>query len=343
MLIQTKHLGDHTMAFIKYHHLTYEDRCQIYALMKDGRSQSAIALQLSVHPTTVGRELKRNKGKSGYRYKQAQAFAASRKKKASSIPRKMCSKTIEIIEKKLCEYQWSPEQIAGWLGRNMKASISHERIYQHIWNDKHNGGMLYKHLRHNGKKYNKRKGKNAGRGLIPNRIDIDERPTVVDTKSRVGDWEIDTVIGKNHIGALVSMVDRASKYTKLALVKCKKADIVTSAIEKTLKPISDAVHTLTADNGKEFAMHEKITTTLNAHMYFAKPYHSWERGLNEHTNGLIRQYFPKSTRFDKISERDVQKVEDMLNLRPRKILKFQTPLEAFKRARFDLSIIALQS
>lgn len=343
MLRLTNTLGDHTMAFKSYHHLQYEDRCQIYALKKNGISQCAIAIQLSVHPSTVGRELKRNNGKRGYRYKQAQSFSYNRRKRASSTPRKMTNTVVSIVEKNLCDYQWSPEQISGWLRRNMKVSISHERIYQHIWNDKHDGGTLYKHLRHNGKKYNKRKGKNAGRGLIPNRVDIDERPTIVEKKTRVGDWEIDTIIGKNHIGALVSMVDRASKYTKLVLIENKKSHTVTDAIRKALKPLSDVVHTLTADNGKEFAGHEKTAKSLKADFYFAHPYCSWERGLNEHTNGLIRQYFPKKTFFDKISKREVQKVENLLNLRPRKILKFQTPLEVFKRARFDLSIIALQS
>ena len=139
------------MALIKYHHLTYEDRCQIYALMKNGRSQYAIATQLSAHPSTIGREIKRNKGKCGYRYKQAQVFASSRRKRASSTSRKMTNKVVSVIEKKLCDYQWSPEQIAGWLKRNMKVSVSHERIYQHIWNDKNDGGTLYKHLRHNDK------------------------------------------------------------------------------------------------------------------------------------------------------------------------------------------------
>jgi len=234
VLRQNNTSGDHTMAFIKYHHLTYEDRCQIYALNRSGLTQCAIATQLSVHPSTVGRELKRNKGKRGYRYKQAQDLASSRKKRASSSPHKMTNKLVSTIEKKLCEYQWSPEQISGWLKRNMKTSVSHERIYQHIWNDKRDGGALYKHLRHNGKKYNKRKGKSAGRGLIPNRVDIDKRPTIVEKKSRVGDWEIDTIIGKSHIGVLVSMVDRASKYTKLVLIENKKAHTVTGEIKKAM-------------------------------------------------------------------------------------------------------------
>jgi len=335
--------GDHIMAITKYHHLTYEDRCQIYAFKKQGLRPSAIARCLSVHRSTIGNELTRNNGNTGYRYKQAQSLALSRRQKASRMPCKMTPKMISVIQEKLLNYQWSPEQIAGWLAKNMKIRVSHETIYRYIWKNKRENGLLYKHLRHSGKKYNKRKGKSAGRGLIPNRIDIDKRPAIVEKKSRIGDWEIDTIIGKNHFGALVSMVDRASKYTKLVLVKNKKSQVVTNAIQKALMPISDSVHTLTADNGKEFAMHEKIASNLDAKVYFAKPYCSWERGLNEHTNGLVRQYFPKKTRFDTISEEEVQIVEDLLNSRPRKILKFLTPLEAFNRARFNLSFVALQS
>ena len=253
------------MAIIRYHHLRYEDRCQMYILLKNGMPQVMIAQQLSVHRSTIGRELKRNKGKRGYRYKQAQSLACDRRRKASLAPRKMTGKMLAIVKEKLCAYQWSPEQIAGWLLSNMKISVSHEVIYKYIWEDKRQGGTLYKHLRHNGKKYNKRSGKNAGRGCIPNRVDIDERPVIVEEKSRIGDWEIDTIIGKNHVGALVSMVDRASKYTKLVLVKSKKAQAVTSAIRQALRPLRDVVHTLTADNGKEFSMHENIASDLNAH------------------------------------------------------------------------------
>lgn len=331
------------MAIIKYHHLTYEDRCKIDVLLKNNCSKAEISRQLFVDRSSIGRELNRNKGRNGYDCSEAEAFALSRRKKASSTPRKMNSKMIAIVEEKLSICQWSPEQIAGWLKKNMKSSVCYETIYQFIWKDKRSGGTFFKHLRHSGKSYNKRSGKNAGRGLIPNRIDIDKRPAIVEEKSRVGDWEIDLIVGKDHIGALVSMVDRASKYTKLALVKNKAADVVTKALEKSLEPLKDVVHTITSDNGKEFSMHEKIASSLDASFYFAKPYHSWERGLNEHTNGLVRQYFPKKTSFDKITEMDVQKVEDLLNSRPRKILHYQTPLETFIRAHLNLSVVALRS
>lgn len=327
----------------EYHQLSYEDRCQLEILKKNGLNQREIADLLSVDRSTISRELRRNRGKRGYRHKQAHSFTVKRRADASRVSRKMTLKVTKFIEKKLREEQWSPEQIAGWMKRNMKISVTHETIYKHVWAEKKNGGDLYKNLRHSGKKYNKRSGKNAGRGLIPNRVDIEERPKIVEKKIRIGDWEVDTVIGKNHKGAIVSVVERVTKFTKMALVESKKAHMVTKTLINTLDSLSDAVLTLTADNGKEFSMHELVTQALDAAVYFAKPYRSWERPLNEHTNGLIRQYFPKKTRFDILDPEDVQRVEDLLNSRPRKILDFRTPLEAFNQARFRLQNVALRS
>ena len=185
-----------------YHHLTYEDRCQIYALTQSGLSQAAIARQLGVDRSTIKRELDRNTGARGYRFKQAQEKASQRRRTASCAPRKMKPDLVTLIEEKLTQEQWSPDQISGWLAKNGDASISHERIYQHVWEDKKNGGNLYVQLRHHGKKYHKRKGKTSGRGLIPNRVDIDQRPAIVAEKSRIGDWEADTIIGAGHQGRL---------------------------------------------------------------------------------------------------------------------------------------------
>ena len=198
-----------------YHHLTYEERCQIYALMQSGLSQAAIARQLGVHRSTSKRELDRNTGARSYRFKRAQEKASQKRKTASCAPRKMKPDLVKLIEEKLTQEQRSPDQISGWLMKNSAASISHERIYQHVWEDKKNGGTLYVQLRHRGKKYNKRKGKTSGRGLIPNRVDIDQRPAIVAEKSRIGDWEADTIIGAGHKGIIMSHVDRKSKYTKL--------------------------------------------------------------------------------------------------------------------------------
>jgi len=162
-----------------------------------------------------------------------------------------------------------PDQISGWLMKNGAGSISHERIYQHVWEDKKNGGTLYLQLRHRGKKYNKRKGKTSGRGLIPNRVDIDQRPTIVAEKSRIGDWEADTIIGAGHKGIIMSHVDRKSKYTKLAKLPDKSADSVVRACGRILLPLADRIETITYDNGKEFASHAEIAAALGAKSYFA--------------------------------------------------------------------------
>ena len=264
-----------------------------------------------------------------YRFKQAHEKASQRREEASDKPRKMTPDLVELIEEKLTQEQWSPDQISGRLAKDGVAFISHERIYQHVWKDKKDGGTLYLHLRHSGKKYNRRKGKNSGRGLIPNRVDIDQRPPIVAAKSRIGDWEADTIIGANHKGVVMSHVERTSKYTKLAKLPDKNADSVVQACARVLLPLADRIETITYDNGKEFASHAQIATSLGALSYFAKPYHSWERGLNEHTNGLFRQYFPKGSDLSILSDADVQRVEDKLNSRPRKILGYQTPREIF--------------
>ena len=313
-----------------YEHLTREKRCQIYILNERGDSPAEIARIIGVDPSTISRELKRNSGVQGYHYEEANQKAEDRRSQSHCL--KMTPETILLIEKKLkMGLSSSPVQISGWLKRHGKNYVSYETIYKHIWADKKKGGTLYKNLRHSGKKYNRRSKGTAGRGCIPGRIDIRERPQIVEEKTRLGDWELDTIIGAKHQGAIVTMVDRTTKLTKLVKVSRKTAEEVKEALIKKLAPIKKFVHTLTADNGKEFAYHQNVSTALQADFFFATPYHSWERGLNEHTNGLVRQYFPKSMNFNDISEEDVERVEAFLNNRPRKILGFETPLEAFHR------------
>lgn len=317
-----------------YKHLTHAERCQIYALNKRGISMRLIADDLQRSPSTISRELERNRGLRGYRHEQAQRLATNRRYQANCIPLKMNESLERLIRDKLSIMQWSPEQISGWLKANpdQGQSISHEWIYQYIWADKRAGGSLYKHLRHRGKKYNKRKHSKNGRGMIPKRRDISERPAIVEEKSRIGDWEGDTIIGKNHRGALLSLVDRHSKVTLLARLPAKKAGLVEQAITHCLQQFKEAVHTITFDNGMEFANHQNISENLDADCFFATPYHSWERGLNEHTNGLVRQYFPKNTNLAMLTHGNVAKVQWLLNNRPRKILNFKTPAEVFKQA-----------
>lgn len=316
-----------------YTQLTHSERCQIYALNGSGFSAHAIGAQLGRHHSSISRELARNSGKRGYRIKQAKRLAKQRRQLASSRKRCMTDAMISIIKEKLTTLQWSPVQIAGWLQEHpeFKARISHEWIYQYIWQDKRQGGTLYQHLRHHGKRYQKRKHNNKRRGIIPGRRDISERPAIVEEKIRLGDWEADTIIGKNQRGALLTLVDRASKVTLIAKLPAKKAAHVTEAAVARMEDIAQFVHTITFDNGMEFAGHQDIAKALDAECFFARPYHSWERGLNEHTNGLIRQYFPKKTDLTMITHGQAAKVQWLLNNRPRKCLNFKTPLEVFKQ------------
>lgn len=201
---------------------------------------------------------------------------------------------------------------------------------------------MYAHLRHNGKRYNKRSSGKAGRGRIPNRVDITARPAIVETKSRIGDWEGDTIIGAKHQMAIVSYVDRHSKYTLLKKITHKTADSVCEATIERMQSLPHPVHSITYDNGKEFSGHETIAKALKTSCYFATPYHSWERGLNEHTNGLVRQYVKKSSDFSLLSDEDIQRIEDRLNNRPRKVLNYKTPFEIFFADQSPTQNIALQ-
>lgn len=326
-----------------YHHLTRDQRCQLCILNGSGKSTDNTAVILGVHRSTLYRELSRNKGQRGYRHQQAHEKALERKKVVAGNKLKMTTELLAIIDGKL-RVQWSPEQISGWLKRcSVDKAVSHESIYKHIWADKQRSGDLYKELRHHGKKYNKRGSGKAGRGYIPGRIDIDKRPAIVEEKSRLGDWEIDTIIGKEHKGAVVSMVERHSKFTLLTPVPRKTAQEVEEALTRKLGEVVDCVLTITADNGKEFANHEAVTAKLGATVYFAHPYCSWERGLNEHTNGLVRQYLPKCQRLDGVTHEAVKDIENLLNNRPRKVLQYRTPIEVFNERRAESAFVALRS
>lgn len=315
-----------------YKHLNAYDRCKISILKKEGFKIDAIALRLGVHKSTISREISRNGGKD-YCNERAESKSLLRRQLACQRQSSMNDSNLrERVTDQLTFLQSSPRQISGSLRVKHGLHISHETIYKYIWKDKKQGGELYLNLRHRGKKYNKRGSKLAGRGLIPGRIDIDERPKIVDLKSRIGDIEADLIIGADHRGAILSLVDRHSKYTKLCLLNGKTMKEVSSSIIKTLKKLKRHLHTITYDNGKEFANHKEVSRKLEVQCFFAKPYHSWERGLNEHTNGLVRQYFPKKTPFDILTKEDVKHVENILNFRPREILGFKTPHEVFTEA-----------
>lgn len=307
-----------------YSQLTDGERNQFYALRKAKMPMTEIANQLHRSRTTLYNELARNTGGRGYRPKQAQQFAEQRRAEKVQ-PTKMTPEVIAYIEAKL-QLQWSPEQIANVMKTDpagLGLAVSHETIYQYVWDDKRSGGTLYTQLRHGQKKRRQRRGSKDLRGKIHNRIDIDQRPTVVETRSRIGDWEADLVCGAGASGYLVTLLERVSRRVLIGYTKTKFADQVTAEILRLLK--DEIVETITFDNGKEFAGHEQIATELGCECFFAKPYHSWERGANENTNGLIRQYFPKKISLAAITADRIAFVQNRLNTRPRKCLDFKPP------------------
>ena len=308
-----------------YRHLAQAERCQIYALKKSGLSNSQIAIQLDRARSTIGREVKRNSGRRGYRHQQAQRRTYERRKAAPSVPGKMTPDLCAVIDEKPGE-GWSPEQISGRM-RLESCPVGRQSIYNRVHADRKAGGNPWRYLRRRGKKPNRKGGSHAGRGHIPGRGDISQRPAVVEKKKRIGDWEADTIIGKGHSGAMVSLVDRATKYTLLKRVDRKTAAAVCVAVIELLGSVATPPHTITSDNGKEFADHTRVSKETGADFFFARPCHSWERGLNEHTNGLVREYFPKATDFRQVSDAEVQAVADRLNARPRKVLGYLTPVE----------------
>lgn len=324
---------------MKYTHLTQDERYQIAILAKAGHDRSDIARVMERHKSTISREMTRNRGARGYRPKQA--HARSKFRAAQNGPR-VAAETWAIVAVKLAE-TWSPEQISGHLKVNGQATVSHEAIYQHIYADKRAGGTLHRALRCQ-KVCRKRYGGRERRGTIPNQVSIDLRPAVVAERGRFGDWEGDLVIGAGQKQALVTLNERTSRYTLIAHVPKKTAQAVSDAMISMLTPFAACVHTLTTDNGKEFAQHERIAKQLGADFFFAHLYASWERGANENMNGLIRQFFPKKMAFESITLGDIELAMHRLNHRPRKCLGFKTPHEVFmKQLHSRHNAVALQT
>ena len=279
---------------------------------------------MGVHKSSVSRELKRNRGQRGYRPQQAHELATARRQKA--VPR-LTTEAWNIVES-LLRQDWSPEQISGRLKKEQRIRISHEWIYQHILVDKQASGDLYKHLRCQ-KQRRKRYGTYNRRGKLLNCHSIEERPALVNHRKRLGDWEVDTLFGKDHKQAFVTLTERKSRFTLLGKVSQRSAQAVQDQIYRLLLPVRDKVHTLTSDHGKEFAYHEQIAQLLQLKYYFAHPYAAWERGTNENTNGLLRQYFPKKHDLQPVSRKAMNRAMSRLNFRPRKSLRFKTPFEVF--------------
>ena len=306
-----------------YNHLCEEERNVIYRMNKAKKGQQEIADAIGTTQPTISKELSRNRGQRGYRAKQAHQKATKRKNAKCSRPHVIVGE----IEKEVVERlnrKHSPKQISGKL-RKSGVSVSAEAIYQFIFKDKREGGLLYMNLRINGKRRYRRRAKNKRKGKILNRVGIEKRPKALELRARYGDWEVDLIEGTKGSGFMLSLYERKSHLGLLVHMKTKGAKSTAKAIIKALRGYR--VRTLTYDNGLEFANHEEVSKALGSKAYFCNPYHSWEKGGVENYNGLVRQYYPKGSSFSEIDIRELARNEKEINERPRETLGFKSPSE----------------
>ena len=309
--------------------LTKAQRYTISVMRKQNFPMGEIAAAIGKHKSTISRELRRNcDGRSG-RYDADLAQRKCERRQKGKPHRVRFTEEVRLRVEAMLREDYSPEQVVGRCRLEGLECVSVETIYQYVWGDKRRGGDLHTHLRRKGRKYRKRGAKKDSRGVIRDRVSIDERPKGVDDKSRFGDLEIDLIMGANHRRALLSANDRASGISWIALLEGKDSKALADKAAEMLMPFKGLLHTVTSDNGKEFAEHKAIAKSLAVDYYFAHPYHSWERDANENMNGLIRQYLPKGTPFDGLDDNEIKRIRDKLNNRPRKKLGFLTPIEYF--------------
>lgn len=320
-------------------HLTKEQRYTIGVMLKAGKKKSEIAGIIGKGPSVVGREISRNKDDRSGRYDPNLAERKYRKRMKEKPKRLVFTEDIKSRARKLLEEDFSPEQVVGFCEKTGEDMVSHESLYGYIWDDKKKGGDLHTHLRRQGRHYRKRGSAKDTRGIIKNRVSIDKRPKEVERRNRFGDLEGDLIIGKNHKQAIVTLNDRSAGMLKMRKVNSKEASDVERALTEMISEwLPFDLRTLTLDNGKEFANHEKLAANTGIDVYFARPYHSWERGSNENLNGLVRQYFPKGTDFTLISEQQIKQIEDKLNNRPRKRYGYDSPIERMEKLLFNQKV-----
>lgn len=309
-------------------HLTLAQRYALKAYLECGKTKGEAARLLGVHRSTVYRELDRNCGKRGHYSPDFANELAEERKERFCKHRKFDEAKQKLIEKWIKKEQWSPEQIKGYCDKNGIEMVSVERIYQHVREDKLAGGELYKDMRHRLKHRNR--PVSGKREVIKNKVSIEARPDVINNKERFGDWEIDLIVGKNNKGAMVTIVERKTAMVMIRkLENGKNADGLADTVIKMLMPYKNSVKSITSDNGSEFARHERIAQKLQASFYFAHAYSSWERGLSEYSNKLIRQYIPKQADFNIFGDEYIKQVQHKINRRPRKNLGFETPKNVF--------------
>lgn len=311
-----------------YHQLTQEQRYHVSGLRKAGMNLRDIASDVGVHYSTVSRELTRNSVSGSYSAQEAQYFSDCRRRKSSKA-NKRSQETADIIRNGLM-LGWSPESISFRMKLEKPPcnQLSHSTIYRRIDEDRTDSGSLYTKLPMHGKTRWRggKRNRNAGVKLIPNRVDISQRPPEVDQRLRIGDWEGDTVHGIN--AHLVTLVERFSRFTLAKRVVRRTKEEVADAMISLFSKVNNAL-TVTLDNGGEFAGHENVTLAIGTKVYFAKPHASWQRGTNENTNGRIRRFWPKKFDLATLTEKQIDDEILLLNLTPRKVLGGRTPLEAF--------------
>ncbi len=325
---------------MSYTHLTKEERYQIRAMLDANCTIRCIAGVLGRSPGTISRELNRNRGQRGYRPRQADQLANEGAAASRRRPRITTRQWTEIS--RLIRLDWSPEQISARAALEGTLAISPEWVYQFIYADKAVGGDLYRHLRCQRKRRKRYGSGRDRRGRIPDRVGIEERPADVEKRETMGHWEGDTIIGKGHRGAAMTVVERKSRLVRIGKLPSKSANAMRQAFRRRLGPMVEAVRSITFDNGKEFSQHRLIGEDLNSLTYFADPYASWQRGTNENTNGLIRQYLPKDRNLETLTGGEIRMIEHRINNRPRKCNGYLTPNEVAYNKREKLTV-ALRS
>jgi IS30 family transposase len=313
---------------MRYHQITLEDRIAISVLRKEGHSNAAIGRRLGYHRSTIWRELKRNSSRcdGSYRYSKAQERTNGRRRRSRQGWQHTPEQYRRVHE--LLGQKYSPEQVSGWLRRWGEFAISHETIYRYVWRDLANGGQLHQHLRQGRKQRRKRHNSYDSRGRLAHKRMIGERPAEVETRATLGHWEIDTVMGGgSEKDCVVTLVERKSGYLMLGKLTCRTTEALNRRVVQLMRQQGLAFKTITADNGTEFHGYAQIEAMTGVKFYFAKPYHSWERGTNENTNGLLRQYLPKGESMATLTQQQCNVIAQQLNTRPRKRHNYKTPEE----------------
>ncbi len=310
-----------------YYQLKDHQRHQIEAYLKSGKRKNFIAEALDVSGSTIYRECKRNSSPTGIYHGSKAHLSSTKRKQRYCNPRSFDTHKRKLIKEYLLQEQWSPKQLVGYGKIKQIPMVSHERIYQYIRDDKAAGGQYYKHLRHQLKHRKRPVGKPV---TSKNRVSIDQRPECINNKERFGDWEVDTIIGRQQKGAMLTIVERTTGMLIIKkLPKGKQAKGLSKELINRMMPYKKHILSISSDNGTEFADHQNIAKNLATKFYFAHPYCSWQRGLNEYTNKLIRQYILKKTAFDTLNDEQITQIQHKINRRPREKLNFKTPKEIF--------------